>query len=107
MATDLQAPPGAAIYRDPERAAWTAEMMKAIAHPVRLRIVALLCGGPRNVTDISEQLEVKQSIVSQQLRILRMNSLVAGTKRDGFTFYSLAQPRLTQLVSCMEGCRVG
>jgi DNA-binding transcriptional ArsR family regulator len=49
---------------------------KAVGNPVRLRIVAALCEGEENVGGLAERLDLKQAIVSQQLRILRMSGLV-------------------------------
>ena len=85
-------------------AARLAEVLKALAHPARLRIVAILCQGEENVIGLAEKLDLKQAIVSQQLRILRMSHLVAATRRDGFSRYALAEPRLRDLVTCLEGC---
>ena len=79
-------------------------MLKAVAHPLRLRIVALLCGGPQNVNAIAERMGAPQSIVSQQLRILRLKNLVDVQRRDGFAFYELVEMRLQELIRCMEGC---
>jgi ArsR family transcriptional regulator len=83
------------------------QVLKAIAHPLRLRIVALLCGADRNVTELADALDASQAIVSQQLRLLRMSGLVEATRRDGFAVYRLAEPRLEQLIACVEGCCCG
>ena len=89
---------------DAQRASSVADTLKALAHPVRLRIVALLCEGDENVSGLAKRLGHKQAIVSQQLRILRMARLV-GTSRDhGFARYTLTEPRLRELVRCFEGC---
>jgi DNA-binding transcriptional ArsR family regulator len=85
-------------------AARLADVLKALAHPARLRIVAILCEGEESVIGLSEKLDLKQAIVSQQLRILRMSRLVAATRQDGFSRYALAEPRLRDLVTCLEGC---
>jgi ArsR family transcriptional regulator len=81
-----------------------AETVKAIGHPVRLRILALLCSGGRNVSDMARDLDIPQAIVSQQLRILRLSRLVVASREEGFAVYALAEPRLVQLVACLEGC---
>ncbi len=86
------------------RAAHVAEVLKAVAHPLRIRIVALLCRGEQHVNGLAEALEVPQAIVSQQLRILRLRNLVAVTRQDGFAHYRLAEPQLQELVCCMERC---
>jgi ArsR family transcriptional regulator len=86
-------------------AARLAEVLKALAHPARLRIVAIWCEGEESVMGLAERLDLKQAIVSQQLRILRMSHLVAATRQEGFSRYALAEPRLRDLVTCLEGCR--
>jgi ArsR family transcriptional regulator len=86
------------------RAKYLADVLKALAHPARLRIVAALCEGEESVIGLAGRLGMPQAIVSQQLRILRMSGLVAAERNGGFACYSLAQPRLRELVSCLEGC---
>jgi DNA-binding transcriptional ArsR family regulator len=87
------------------RAQHLADILKALAHPVRLRIVAALCEGAESVIGLAERLDIKQAIVSQQLRILRMSHLVSATRENGFSRYGLAEPRLRDLVRCLDGCR--
>ncbi len=92
---------------DTFRAAETAEILKALSHPARLLIVAQLCGGEAHVSDLAERLAVPQSLVSQQLRILRMANLVEFRRENGFAVYRLAQPHLVELLHCLESCRAG
>ena len=80
------------------------EILKAIAHPLRLRIVAHLCDEETNVTALARALEVNQAIVSQQLRILRMSGLVGASRQGGYAVYRLTEPHLQDLVACMEQC---
>jgi ArsR family transcriptional regulator len=89
---------------DGPRAAHLAEVLKAVAHPLRLRIVARLCQGEAHVTALVAALGAAQPLVSQQLRILRAQGLVAATREDGHAFYRLAEPALRELVCCMEKC---
>jgi ArsR family transcriptional regulator len=90
--------------RNGARAEHLAEVLKAVAHPLRLRIVATLCAGEAHVNALAEALAVPQPIVSQQLRILRGHGLVAATREGGFATYRLAEPALRDLVCCMEKC---
>ena len=92
---------------DIARAERAAEVLKAVAHPLRLRIVALLCRGERHVNGLADALEAPQAIVSQQLRILRARGLVAASRENGFARYRLAEPALNDLVCCMERCDRG
>ena len=86
------------------RADVLADVLKALAHHVRLRIVAALCDHDETVIGLAERLDVPQAIVSQQLRILRMSGLVAATRHKGHARYALMQPRLRDLVACLEHC---
>jgi ArsR family transcriptional regulator len=94
------------LHLDPQRAAQAAEMIKALGHPIRLRIIAILSHRDRHVTALSQLLEAHQSIVSQQLRILRIAGLVEVVRADRHSVYRLAKPRLRDLVHCLEGCSV-
>ncbi len=84
-----------------------AGILKALAHPARLRIVAALCEGPENVGALAERLGLEPAIVSQQLRILRMSGLVGASRSEGFALYRLAEPRLKELVRCLGKCPRG
>jgi ArsR family transcriptional regulator len=86
------------------RAAYLADVLKALAHPARLRIVAALCDGEESVIGLARRLGMRQAVVSQQLRILRMSGLLAAERNRGFARYRLAQPRLRRLLACLEGC---
>jgi ArsR family transcriptional regulator len=93
------------IPENDARAERLSEILKAVAHPLRLRIVALLSGeGEAHVNGLAERLEAPQPIVSQQLRILRARGLVSATRENGFARYRLAEPALRELVCCMERC---
>ena len=59
-------------------------LLKAIAHPMRLRIAALLCDGELHVDAIARQLGVQPNTVSQQLRILRAVEIVVVRRGGGF-----------------------
>jgi len=90
-----------------EQAGKAVRIFKAVAHPLRLRIVARLCEGAEHVTAMAEALEQPQSIVSQQLRILRMSGLVEASRQNGLQVYRLAEPRLVDLLRCVQGCCPG
>jgi ArsR family transcriptional regulator len=81
-----------------------AEMLRAVAHPLRLRIIALLCPAEMNVGALAERLDAGQAIVSQHLRILRMSRLVDVTRAGGEARYRLAEPHLRDLIRCVESC---
>jgi DNA-binding transcriptional ArsR family regulator len=81
-----------------------AELLKAIAHPLRLRIVAILISGDENVSRLAERLQANQAVVSQQLRLLRMRNLVSVVRQGGFSVYHLMEPQLVKMLACLEDC---
>jgi ArsR family transcriptional regulator len=92
------------LRNDSRRAEHIADVLKAVAHPLRIRIVAVLCAGEETVGDLAERVGAPQPIVSQQLRILRAQGLVAATREHGFARYRITEPALFDLVGCMEKC---
>ena len=57
------------------------DSLKALAHPVRLRIMQALTGTERNVGEIDDAAEIGQPTLSQQLAVLRNVGLVK-TRKD-------------------------
>jgi len=81
-----------------------ADTLKALGHPIRLQLVDLLIASPHNVGELAEKLKLQSAIVSQQLKILRLSGLVAVDKRDGRSYYRLANPHLPRLFDCLRSC---
>jgi DNA-binding transcriptional ArsR family regulator len=75
-----------------------AEFFKALAHPVRIRILEVLRDSEKSVTEIQSLLELDQSTVSQQLSILRSKSLLQSRKSGTSVFYSVRDPMLFDLL---------
>ena len=75
-----------------------------MGHPIRLCLVALLSEKRHNVSELTSILEVKQSIVSQQLAILRRERLVAAVRIEGMAVYYVLEPQLRAMVRCLERC---
>jgi DNA-binding transcriptional ArsR family regulator len=80
----------------------TAEMLKVLAHPVRLCIINGLLGGSEcNVSHMQECLGIPQSTLSQHLQKLRMAKLIVG-KRNGLEInYSICDDRVVELVKVL------
>jgi len=92
------------LHEDRPHANRVAEVLKLVAHPERLRIVALLRTGEQSVTELAKQLSLKQSVVSQHLRVLRLRSLVRMARRGGFAHYQLNDPDVAALIDLVERC---
>ncbi|MEU3401582.1 ArsR/SmtB family transcription factor [Streptomyces filamentosus] len=67
-----------------------AEFFRMLGHPVRIRVLELLQGGPRPVRELLKDIEIEPSSLSQQLAVLRRSGIVISI-RDGSTVsYALA-----------------
>jgi len=75
-----------------------AAFFKALAHPVRIRILELLVRGERSVQELQERLGLGQSVVSQQLSVLRANRIVTGRKQGISVRYVVRDPLVAALL---------
>lgn len=87
--------PGAPL---PELQSFKAEFFKALAHPVRIRILEILRRGERSVQELQEALALDQSAVSQQLGVLRRNSIVDARKEGTTVRYAVRDSRVGELL---------
>ena len=75
-----------------------AEFFKALAHPVRIKILRLLRSGEKSVTELQQTLGLESSAVSQQLAILRMKNLVVARKEGAKALYAVRDTQIFQLL---------
>lgn len=75
-----------------------AEFFKALAHPLRIRMLELLRGGPMSVTQIQEATGAPGSSVSQQLAVLRSRNILATERRGTTIIYRVPDPELFELL---------
>ena len=93
---------------DKEIAEHVAEVMKAVAHPVRLQIIELLEKREACVGEIVEAVGGKQAITSQQLNMMRDKG-VLGSRREGSkVYYRIENKNVIRLLHCIrDHCRSG
>jgi ArsR family transcriptional regulator len=96
MSTQRCCPPAKLVRRDFEPAA---VLLKAIADPYRLTILATLAANDREVCvcDFTGALPLNQPTVSHHLRILREADLVTCERRGTWVYYQLAIDALERL----------
>jgi DNA-binding transcriptional ArsR family regulator len=78
--------------------AFKAEFFRALAHPVRIRILEVLGAGEHSVRQLQQVLELEQPVVSQQLAVLRGKNIVRATKVGTTVRYALADRLITKLL---------
>ncbi|MGI6553816.1 MAG: ArsR/SmtB family transcription factor [Bacillota bacterium] len=74
-----------------------AETFKVLGDPTRIKIIQSLRQGELCVCDLSQVLEMSQSAISHQLRVLRNLRLVKFRKEGKVVYYSLDDDHITQL----------
>lgn len=88
-----------------------AETMQALATPSRVRILSRLGAGPCSVGELTRAVEMEQSAVSQQLRVLRHLGLVVGERTGRQVIYALhddhVRALLREAISHTEHLRLG
>lgn len=83
---------------DKETLAKIADLFKAFGDPTRVEILSLLVDGEHCVNDITQAVEVSQSAISHQLRILKQMHLIKA-RRDGKNIlYSLADDHVLTIL---------
>ena len=79
-----------------------AQAIKAIAHPLRLKILCVLGDQEISVQDIVEQVGTSQSNISQHLAILRDKGVLATRKDANRVYYRIGDLRTLKLVGMMR-----
>lgn len=75
-----------------------AELFKIFGDVTRIRILFALFSAERSVNEIAEILDMTQSAVSHQLKILRQSKLVAARRDGKQIFYSLADEHVHTII---------
>ncbi|MFA6063208.1 MAG: metalloregulator ArsR/SmtB family transcription factor [Gallionella sp.] len=78
------------------------QAIKAIAHPLRLKILCVLGDQEISVQDIVEQVGTSQSNISQHLAILRDKGVLSTRKDANRVFYRIGDLRTLKLVGLMR-----
>ena len=80
-------------------------MLKVIAHPVRLAILDLLTENSRmTVLEIQEALNLEQAIASQHLTLMEDKGVLISEKVSRNKYVSLRFPKMKTILSCLENC---
>jgi DNA-binding transcriptional ArsR family regulator len=84
-----------------------ANLFKGLAHPVRVRVLEVLCVTPSvSVADLLADTGLEPSHLSQHLSVLRRHNLVKAERRASQVFYSLAFPQVADLLSASRALLV-
>jgi DNA-binding transcriptional ArsR family regulator len=91
---------------DKELANQAAEVLRAVAHPIRLQIVEALEAGERSVNEIAEAVGEKQAITSQQLNIMKDKGILNSHRQGARVFYQIENEQVIRVLGCVYNhCR--
>lgn len=90
---------------NPEILEKASNMLKAMAHPVRIGIVSLLEDGKKHtVTDIHNKLGIEQSVASHHLGILKDRGVLLSRREGKNTWYFLKHQNLRNILRSISDC---
>jgi DNA-binding transcriptional ArsR family regulator len=89
---------------DAGKAGRAAALVEALAHPDRVRLVALLCEEEATAAELAARLGRPRATVTRHLRALTARGLLAEVNDGGQPRYRVVEPVLHGLVACMEDC---
>ena len=78
------------------------ELLKAIAHPVRIMILDELTTGVKCVSDLEEFLDIRQPNVSQHLGLLRRHGIIDYYMDGRLRCYFLKDPLIPDLLKLLK-----
>ncbi len=85
-----------------ERLERAAVCLRALAHPLRLRIVEILDSEDLSVTDLAERLRQPQAAVSQHLNLMKAHGLLRSERHGRSVHYRLLHPQCRQVLQCIR-----
>jgi DNA-binding transcriptional ArsR family regulator len=78
------------------------ELLKALAHPARIKILEELVEGVKCVSDFEEALDISQPNVSQHLKLLRSHRVVDYFVDGRLKCYFLKEPFIPDLLEILK-----
>ncbi|MBR7723245.1 ArsR/SmtB family transcription factor [Hymenobacter properus] len=80
-------------------------ILKTTAHPTRIAIVQLLAATDSlSVTDISEKLNVEQSLLSHHLSGMKLKGILSSTRDGKNIYYALKMREVIDVIQCLAAC---
>ncbi len=92
---------------DAEKLSKIADVLKTIAHPVRLDIIKLLEQSQKLcVSELVERTQIEQSLLSHHLTKMKDRGILKSSRDGKHIYYSIAMTNIASIFSCMERCQI-
>ena len=79
-----------------------AGLLKAMAHPIRLKILCLLGDEELSVCQLRASVQTTNGNISQHLSILRNHGVIVCRKEANYIYNRIADPRVSQLIESLQ-----
>ena len=79
-----------------------AGLLKAISHPIRLKILCLLQDSELSVSSIREQVKTSNANISQHLNILRNQGIIDFRRDANFIYNRIRDQRIIELIQTLQ-----
>lgn len=90
------------VIQDDEEIEQASRAMKAMSHPIRLKILCILRDQEVSVQEIVDNVGTSQSNISQHLAIMREKGVLRTRKDANRVFYRVGDPRTLEVISLMR-----
>ncbi len=95
-------PDATSLFADDDDIERASRSLKAMSHPLRLKILCTLGEQEVSVQDIVDHVGTSQSNISQHLAILRDKGILASRKDANRVFYRVSDARTLRLIGMMR-----
>lgn len=93
------------VNMEKEKLEKAAYILKAIAHPARLKIIEVLDRHPElTVTELCAQTDCEQSVMSHHLTNMKLKGLITSRRMGTNMYYALKEKEVTKILTCIENC---
>lgn len=80
----------------------TSEMLKSLAHPIRLKILCFIMDSEKSVGEIEKEFGSSISNISQHLTVLRKINIIKRRKEANFMYYSIKDEKVVLLLNSLK-----
>jgi ArsR family transcriptional regulator len=77
-------------------------VMKSLSHPVRLKILCSTLGGEQSVSSLTDVCEISQSAMSQFLKRMKDEGLLASRREGTSIYYRIVDKKLLTLLKAVK-----
>lgn len=105
MAMEQETSKNKNTFVNAERIDKIADILKVIAHPVRLKVVEALQNDRKlTVSELADYVQAEQSLVSHHLTKMKDKGVLVAKREGKNIYYQLADQQITKVFDCIGNC---